>query len=247
MNRSRRFLAALLLLLGLGMLFWQPVRGHFQDRLVERQTIAWKEAQAARGAQTGSGEKPIFEELRREMEAYNQDIYKSGQAGLVDAGSYQAQAIDLERYGIEDGFVGLISIPSVGVEMPLSLGATSEHLEKGWAQLTETSMPIGGENTNCVVAAHRGWESGKYFRDAEKVQVGDLVVLENLWETLTYQVVEIKVIQPDEVGAILIQPGRDLLTLFTCTPYGLPTHRLLLYCQRVTGESKAATSSQSLN
>ena len=105
------------------------------------------------------------------MEEYNQAIYENGQEGLKDSHSYTEKLINLESYGITDGIVGVISVPSVGVSMPLFLGASTDNLAKGFAQLSYTSMPIGGENTACVAAAHRGWDSGKYFRDAEAVQI----------------------------------------------------------------------------
>ena len=171
--------------------------------------------------------------MKAAMEAYNREIYENGQEGLKDSHSYTEKLIDLESYGITDGIVGVISVPSVGVSMPLFLGASTDNLAKGFAQLSYTSMPIGGENTACVAAAHRGWDNGKYFRDAEAVQIGDTVELQNLWETLTYRVTEIRVIDPDDSDAILIQDGRDQLILFTCTPYGLPIHRLLIICERV--------------
>ena len=193
----------------------------------------WQQAQVTRPTEITGEEKESYPELRAAMGAYNQAIYENGQKGLKDSHSYTEELLDLESYGITDGIVGVISVPSVGVSMPLYLGASTDNLAKGFAQLSYTSMPIGGENTACVAAAHRGWDSGKYFRDAEAVQIGDTVELQNLWETLTYRVTEIRVIDPDDSDAILIQEGRDLLILFTCTPYGLPIHRLLIICERV--------------
>lgn len=224
---------AALLAFGLWALFYRPSKGAELDREMEHQVHTWQQEQATRpGAVTGEKEEP-YPELKAAMEAYNREIYENHQEGLKDSSSYTETLFDLEAYGISDGIVGVISVPSVGVSMPLYLGAGTDHLAKGFAQLSYTSAPIGGENTACVAAAHRGWDSGKYFRDAEDVQVGDTVLLQNLWETLTYQVTEIRVIDPNDSDAILIQEGRDLLILFTCTPYGLPIHRLLIICERV--------------
>ena len=218
-----------LLAFGAFALLYRPAKGTEIDRRMEAQVDTWQQAQATRPGE----EKESYPELKAAMEEYNQAIYENGQEGLKDSHSYTEELLDLESYGITDGIVGVISVPSVGVSMPLFLGASTDNLAKGFAQLSYTSMPIGGENTACVAAAHRGWDSGKYFRDAEDVQIGDTVELQNLWETLTYRVTEIRVIDPDDSDAILIQEGRDLLILFTCTPYGLPVHRLLIICERV--------------
>lgn len=224
---------AALLAFGAFALLYRPAKGAEIDRRMEAQVDTWQQAQATRPTEITGEEKGPYPELKAAMEAYNREIYENGQEGLKDSHSYTEELLDLESYGITDGIVGVISVPSVGVSMPLFLGASTDNLAKGFAQLSYTSMPIGGENTACVAAAHRGWDSGKYFRDAEDVQVGDTVLLQNLWETLTYQVTEIRVIDPNDSDAILIQEGRDLLILFTCTPYGLPIHRLLIICERV--------------
>ena len=118
--------------------------------------------------------------------------------------------------------------------LSLFLGATDSHMEEGAAHLSQTSLPIGGPNTNCVIAGHRGYSGASYFRYIEKLQVGDYVTITNLWETLTYRVVEIKIINPYEVEQILIQPGRELLTLLTCHPYASGgRQRYLVFCERV--------------
>ena len=103
--------------------------------------------------------------------------------------------------------------------MPVYLGASDDHLAAGAAVLGNTSAPIGGANTNCVIAGHRGWRGADYFRHIDRLQIGDTVTLTNLWETLTYTVADIQIIQPHEVDKIKIQQGRDLLTLITCHPY----------------------------
>lgn len=96
-----------------------------------------------------------------------------------------------------------------------------------------TSAPIGGANTNCVIAGHRGWRGADYFRHIDKLAVGDTVKLTNLWETLTYTVADIQIIQPHEVEKIKIQPNRDLLTLLTCHPYASGgKQRYVVYCER---------------
>ena len=117
--------------------------------------------------------------------------------------------------------------------MPVYLGASDDHLTAGAAVLGNTSAPIGGNNTNCVIAGHRGWRGADYFRHIDKLAVGDTVKLTNLWETLTYTVADIQIIQPHEVDMIKIQQGRDLLTLLTCHPYASGgKQRYVVYCER---------------
>ena len=115
--------------------------------------------------------------------------------------------------------------------MPVYLGASDTHLAAGAAVLGNTSAPIGGANTNCVIAGHRGWRGADYFRHIDRLQVGDTVTLTNLWKTLTYTVADIQIIQPHEVEKIKIQSNRDLLTLLTCHPYASGgRQRYVVYC-----------------
>lgn len=117
--------------------------------------------------------------------------------------------------------------------MPVYLGASDTHLAAGAAVLGNTSAPIGGANTNCVIAGHRGWRGADYFRHIDRLQVGDTITLTNLWKTLTYTVADIQIIQPHEVEKIKIQPNRDLLTLLTCHPYASGgRQRYVVYCVR---------------
>ena len=184
-------------------------------------------------APTGAAEPLILPELRKAMEDYNEEIYNNEQADFVNVWSYRESVFDLAAYGVHGDAVGIIKVPKIDVKLPLYLGGTYENLEKGFAQLSQTSMPIGGADTNCVVVCHRGFKGAAYLRDADKLAEGDLVYLVNFWETLCYEVDTIKVINPNEIDEILIQPGRDLLTLVTCTPYRVGTHRLLIVCERV--------------
>ena len=130
------------------------------------------------------------------------------------------------------------------VVLPLYLGATTEHLADGAAVLGQTSVPIGGANTNAVIAGHRGYRGAPYFREIEKLKPGDTVTVENPWATLTYTVSEIEVIRPDDLNAILIQEGRDMITLVTCHPYRSGgKFRYVVYCDR-TGTKPAEPSTQ---
>jgi len=182
----------------------------------------------------------LYAKLRQE----NERLYADGQAGLKDAFSYQQPAVDLSKYGIEDNCIGFIDIPRISMELPIYLGANTENMAKGAVHLTQTSYPIGGENTNCVIAAHRG-TSLVMFRNIHKIQIGDEVTIRNFRETLVYRAVETKIISPSDIGEILIQPGRDLVTLISCNPLGHNYQRYVVYCERVSAPRLPAPDSAS--
>ena len=174
-----------------------------------------------------------YPELLADLQAYNQRIYAEKQSGLVDLEACEVPAANLTTYGVEDEIIGVLEIPAMELTMPVYLGASDAHLAAGAAVLGNTSAPIGGDNTNCVIAGHRGWRGADYFRHIDRLAVGDTVTLTNLWETLTYTVADIQIIQPHEVEKIIIQPNRDLLTLLTCHPYASGgRQRYVVCCER---------------
>ena len=175
-----------------------------------------------------------YSELLADLQVYNQRIYAEKQSGLVDLEACEVPAVDLAAYGIEDEILGVLEIPAMDLTIPVYLGASDEHLAIGAAVLGSTSAPIGGDSTNCVIAGHRGWRGADYFRHIDRLQVGDTVTLTNLWETLTYTVADIHIIQPHEVDKIKIQQSRDLLTLLTCHPYASGgRQRYVVYCEKL--------------
>ncbi|MCH5297757.1 MAG: class C sortase [Ruminococcus sp.] len=181
--------------------------------------------------------------LYKEMQSYNLDIYKNGQEGLCDAWAYEQSSIDLSQKGIYNGVVGVLRVPKMNnLEMPILLGASRNNMSLGATQLGQTSMPIGGNNTNCVLAGHRGWNGARYFLDIEQMEIGDMVYIENLWDTLSYKVTDIKIIYPDDIEKILIQENKDMVTLFTCHPYWASTYRYVVYCTRVSEEEQTSTA-----
>lgn len=174
-----------------------------------------------------------YPELWEDMVRYNQSIAAQGQSGLSCAYDYQKASFQLADYGLPDEIFSVLSIPAIDLEMPIYLGATEQHMADGAAHLSQTSLPIGGMDTNCVIAGHRGYSGASYFRYLDKLHVGDTVSVTNLWETLTYRVSEIRIIDPSDVDEILIQPGRELLTLLTCHPYASGgRQRYVVYCER---------------
>lgn len=131
------------------------------------------------------------------------------------------------------GIMGYISIPKIGVEIPVYHGVSAEVLNIACGHIEGTSFPVGGEGTHSVLSAHRGLPHAKLFTDLDKMEVGDTFQLTVLNRTFTYQVDQIKIVKPDEVNDIQIVSGEDFCTLLTCTPYGINSHRLLVRGTRI--------------
>ena len=139
-----------------------------------------------------------------------------------------------------DGVMATLEIPSIGLELPVYHGTSEEVLERGVGHVEQTPLPIGGEGRRCVLTGHRGLPSAELFTRLDELGEGDLVLLRVLGSTLAYRVYQTEVIEPDEISKLVAEPGRDLVTLVTCTPYGVNTHRLLVHCERteyVPGET----------
>ena len=218
-------LAALLAVVGICVMLWPVFTG---NRLQSSAATAVQEFLADRNEPEQQ-----YPELLADLQAYNRRIYVEKQSGLVDLEACEAPAADLPTYGIEDEIIGVLEIPAMELTMPAYLGASDAHLAAGAAVLGNTSAPVGGNNTNCVIAGHRGWKGADYFRHIDRLAVGDEVRITNLWETLTYTVADIQIIQPHEVDKIKIQSDRDLLTLITCHPYASGgRQRYVVYCER---------------
>lgn len=225
MHKTSLVLAVLLAVAGVCVMLWPVFMGH---RLQSSAETAVQEFLAERNEP-----EKLYPELLADLQAYNQRIYVERQSGLVDLEACEAPAADLTTYGIEDEIIGVLEIPAMELAMSVYLGASDAHLAAGAAVLGNTSAPIGGDNTNCVIAGHRGWCGADYFRHIDRLQVGDTVTLTNLWETLTYTVADIQIIQPHEVDKIKIQSDRDLLALVTCHPYASGgRQRYVVYCER---------------
>lgn len=191
-----------------------------------------------------SGPRP-YQDLYDTMAAYNADLSQNGQK-LVDVWSYEEPPFDLSSWDMlrDSPTIGYISIPDMGIVLPLFLGASTDNLEKGAAVLSQTSMPIGGDSTNCVIAGHRGWEGSAYFQYVENMKLGSLVYITNPWETLVYKCTEIQITYPNDVDAVLIRPGKDMITLFTCHPYvlGGGPYRYLVFCERTDTQERQQAS-----
>ena len=133
----------------------------------------------------------------------------------------------------DNDMIGYLKIDRIGVELPIYHGTSDKVLSKGVGHLEGSSLPVGGENTHSVMSAHRGLPSAKLFTDLDRIEKGDTFQIIILDQVLTYQVDFIKVIEPTDVSDLQIIEGGDYCTLFTCTPYGINTHRLLVRGVRI--------------
>lgn len=247
--RWRNVLILLMLMLfiaGLGILLYPFIQGAMVDRQISMNAQAFledKDAQTQSHAfivlDSTEGTEPEvalpdkYPELYLAMQDYNTQIWEEKQSGLCDPWSYEQPSFDLTEYGISDEVFGVISIPALQLEMPIFLGATSQHMADGAAHLSQTSLPVGGNNTNCVIAGHRGYNGASYFRYITDLQAGDTVTITNLWETISYTVTSTDIIEPTDVSKILIQENREMLTLLTCHPYASGgRQRYVVYCER---------------
>lgn len=231
MRKTSLLLAALLAVAGIYVMLWPVLTGHRLQADTDATVQSFLEERKP---------EQQYPELLAALQEYNRQIYAEKQCNLVDLGACEEPAADLTAYGIEDEIIGVLEIPTMELTMPVYLGASDEHLAAGAAVLGNTSAPIGGDNTNCVIAGHRGWRGADYFRHIDKLAVGDTVRLTNLWETLTYTVADIQIIQPHEVDKIKIQQDRDLLTLLTCHPYASGgRERYVVYCEKLPTMSQS--------
>ncbi|WP_370737565.1 class C sortase [Bifidobacterium lemurum] len=195
---------------------------------------------------------PQAETALEEARAYNTRLAESGQTilgeaadpfsaiqnaanGETDGETESASQQDEEYQSLLDsggGVMGTVSIPKISVELPIYHGTSETTLASGAGHLYGTSLPVGGESTHSVITGHRGLVEAAMFTRLDEMEVGDYFYIEVMGETLGYQVDRIAIIEPDDTSQLKIVPGEDRVTLMTCTPYGVNTHRLLVSAVR---------------
>lgn len=173
---------------------------------------------------------------REKAITYNQQLL-DGRAVVTDPFDPDAERPTDEDYDnvlnlSGDGVMATINIPKIHVELPVYHTTDSDVLEHGVGHLEGTSVPIGGESTHCVLSGHTGLPSMKIFDNLDQLEVGDYFVISVLGEDHAYEVTSVEVVLPDETDSLVIEQGRDLCTLVTCTPYGINSHRLLVHAER---------------
>ncbi|KAA8831978.1 class C sortase [Bifidobacterium tissieri] len=195
---------------------------------------------------------PKAEDMFKEARKYNEDLFKSGQTELgTDVrdvlGASSATAADdddplAKRYDDElkagsDGVMGSIVIPKISVNLPIYHGTSDESLLAGAGHTFGSSLPVGGESTHSIIAAHRALPDKLMFTRLDEMKVGDFFQVKVMGETLSYRVDHIWVVKPDDFSHLKIKEGEDRVTLVTCTPYSINTHRLLVSGVRYTADS----------
>ena len=167
----------------------------------------------------------VYKSIFENAYAYNKALYETNYP-LMDykkvPGYHETLSIT------ENDMIGYLKIDRIGIELPIYHGTSDDVLNKGVGHLEGSSLPVGGENTHCVMSAHRGLPSSKLFTDLDRMEIGDTFQIVVLDQVLTYQVDFVKIIEPTDVSDLQIIEGGDYCTLFTCTPYGINTHRLLV-------------------
>lgn len=229
----------LLFLIGFGIMLY-PVLSNALSQISYNETISSYE-------QSVSDENSsLYQSMIQEAVHYNEKLTTSS---IVDVFSDPEITNSEEYMNIlnlnRDGVMGYISIPKIDIKIPIYHGTSSEVLSKGVGHLEGSSFPVGGESTHAILSAHRGLPSARLFTDLDQLEVGDKFYIYILDQVYTYQVDQVLVIEPSETEALQIQDGKDLVTLVTCTPYGVNTHRLLVRGERVEELAEQVIESES--
>ena len=170
-----------------------------------------------------------------------QDAVNFNAGVLARSNQYALSDEELARYETllnvdGNGIMGYVEIPSINCKLPIYHGTEEKTLQVGVGHIEWSSLPVGGESTHAVLSGHRGLPSARLFTDLNKLAEGDHFLLYVLSETLTYEVDQIRIVEPEDISDLQIQEGMDFCTLVTCTPYGINTHRLLIRGHRIENE-----------
>lgn len=193
-------------------------------------------------------EQDRIEEILSEARVYNEQFKNTI---VVDPFSQEAESSVNSEYNEIlniDGTMGYIEIPKIDVNLPIFHGTSEEVLKKGVGHIDTTPLPIGGEGNHSVLSAHRGLPSAKLFTDLDKLEIGDVFIIKMLTETLVYRIDQIKVVEPTDTQYLQAEEGEDYITLITCTPYAINTHRMLVRGTRIdTDEYLASINNSNLD
>ena len=222
-NRVTLIIAAVGLF-GLGLILYPSVADWWNSFHQSRAVAAY----AQKVANLDSSE---YERILADAEAYNNNLASKGIKWTMNEDEIAAYEKELDITGT--GIMGYITIPKIHVELPVYHGIDDAVLQIAIGHMPETSLPVGGESTHCAVSGHRGLPSAKLFTDIDKLVEGDTWTVSVLNRTLTYEVDQIRVVEPSDLSNLKLEQGKDYFTLITCTPYGINTHRLLVRGHRV--------------
>lgn len=178
-----------------------------------------------------------YEQVLQDAKSYNQMLpYKQTTFALSEE---EKEAYDALLDISGTGVMGYIEIPTVNISLPVYHGTEDAVLQIAVGHLEWSSLPVGGESTHCVLSGHRGLPSAKLFTNLDKLVAGDKFIMRVLDEILTYEVDQILIVEPTDVSTLMIEAGKDLCTLVTCTPYGINSHRLLVRGHRIENQEEA--------
>ncbi len=226
MSKAISILIVVVLISAIAMLLYPTVSDQYNLFLNNRRILSYtRQVETVDSAENA--------EMMAAARAYNERINNTQIRDAFDEADADASA---EYYSLlnpnGDGIMGIIEIPRIGVRLPVYHGTGEVGLSQGAGHMEGTSLPVGGESTHCGIAGHRGLPSAKLFSDLDQMQRGDVIYLNVLGELLVYQVDQISVVLPHELEYMSIIEGEDYLTLVTCTPYGMNSHRLLVRGKR---------------
>ena len=218
-DRKIVFILTLGFLVGVSLLLYPAVSDYWNSKTQTRAIVNYESVLEYLEPEDYSG---IFQEAYD----FNRRLYESEVNPLLYPEFFPEynDTIKVTDYGM----IGYLKIDRIGVELPIYHGTSPEVLSYGVGHLEGSSLPVGGENTHSVMSAHRGLPSARLFTDLDRVELGDTFKVTVLDQVLTYQVDQIKIIEPNKMEDLMIVEGKDYCTLFTCTPYGINTHRLLV-------------------
>ena len=222
----------LLFLLGLGLVAYPMISSHYTERHQSQVHTQYQEV-----VEKADGEE--LDTARAEAEAYNELLASGATAAELDTLDYDS-LLNLAGNGI----MGYIEIPAIDVLLPICHGVGEDSLERGAGHLPSTSLPIGGKGMHTVISAHSGMATARMFTDLEQLEAGDVFYLHVLNEALSYEVDQILVVKPYQIDALKIDREQDYVTLITCTPYGVNSHRLLVRGHRIKPEAEENASNE---
>lgn len=204
---------------GLSLLLYPTISNYWNSRLQSQVIVDYSDSVSKMNQE-------LYERLRAEAEVYNRVL--AGDKTVGTAGDYDSV---LDPAG--NGVMGYVEIPTIGCTLPIAHGTSDSVLKDSVGHLDWSSMPVGGIDTHSVISAHRGLPSAELFTNIDQLVLGDRFYIHVLGEKLEYKVDKISVVEPHDVSTLTIEKGRDLVTLVTCTPYGINSHRLLVRGTRV--------------
>lgn len=250
-KKAGNLVICIIFLAGLSLLLYPFVANQWnnyrQKQLISGYEQVVSEKEAAEGID--------YDEERKKAEDYNEallpcvlpDSFALAESSGVDP-------VYMNTLNIAgDEMMGSVEIPKINIKIPIYHTTEEEVLNKGAGHLEGSSLPVGGANTHAVISAHRGLPSASLFTDLDQMKVGDHFLLHVLDETLCYEVDKISVVKPEDTTALAVEDGQDLVTLLTCTPYGVNTERLLVrghrvpYVEEEVKEEKTVLSGSSLH